>query len=36
MKATASIAETGLPENGKAEQDEIRVDPWIVFGEVSV
>jgi hypothetical protein len=36
MRATASLSEIGLPEDGKTEQDEIRVDPWVILGEASV
>jgi hypothetical protein len=31
-----SVFETGLPEDGNAEQEEIRVDSWVVLGEAGV
>ncbi len=30
------LPETALPEDGKADQDEIRVNPWVLLGEASV
>jgi len=30
------LLETDLPEDGKADQDEIRVNPWVILGEASV